>query len=144
MASNNYSNGLLEIQKQNIDFVNGTIKALIVSGGFTFNKGNQFVSQISGEVSGTGYERKTLSGKSIDLLTGTPDKIQFKASDLEYTNIDVSPDDLESVVVYLEVTNDADSILICNTNIPNISTNGTTITVRFPDGVVFEAENPIV
>lgn len=144
MSSNNYTNGLLRIQQQSIDFVNDDIRALVVSSGFSFNKGHQFVSQISGEVSGTGYERKSLTGKSIISVTGTPDEIQFKADDLEYTAINVSPDDLESVVVYKHVTNDSDSILIANVDFPNISTNGNNITIEFSGGVVFKAENPIV
>jgi hypothetical protein len=144
MASNNYSSGLLKIQQQDIDFVNDDIRAIVVSSGFTFNKGHQFVSEISGEVSGTGYSRLVLAGKSISLVVGTPDEIQFRADDLEYTAINVSPDDLESVVIYKHVTNDADSLLIANVDFPNISTNGNNITIEFGGGVVFKAINPIV
>ena len=143
MPSNNYSNGLLEIQRQTINFVTDDIQALVVGSGFSFNKGHTFVSEISGEVSGTGYERKSLTNKSISLSTGSPDKIQFNADELIYTDVDVSPDDFTSVVIFKQVTGDADSRLLCVVDIPNISTNGTTITVRFDGNVVMEAENPI-
>lgn len=144
MASNNYTAGLLEIQKQNIDYVNDTIQALLVTNTFTFDKSHQFVSQITGEVSGTGYSRATLGTKSIDSTTGTPDTINFKAANLTWAGIDVSPDDLYSLVVFKFVTNDADSLLIANVDFPNISTNGNNITVEFPSSVVFKATNPIV
>lgn len=144
MASNNYSLGILEIQRQNINFVTDDIRALVVTDTFTFNKAHQFVSQITGEVSGTGYSRPVLATKSIDLNVGTPDAVEFKADDLAFTAIDVSPDDLVSVVIFKQVTNDADSQLLAVVDFPNISTNGNNITIEFAGGVVFKANNPIV
>lgn len=144
MPSNNYSSGILEIQRQNINFVTDDIRALVVTDTFVFNKAHQFVSQITGEVSGTGYSRPVLANKAIDLNVGTPDAVEFKADNLPFTAINVSPDDLVSVVIFKQVTNDADSQLLAVVDFPNISTNGNNITIEFPSRVVFKATNPIV
>lgn len=145
MASNNYSNGILNILNQNLDYVNDTIKVLVVSDSYTFDKTDEFVSDISNEVSGTGYSRKTLSNKGITLVSGSPDEFHFTADSISFTNVDVSPDNMAAVVVYKEVTNDSDSLVIAYVDIADISTNGTTINIQFASSgnVVFKAINTI-
>lgn len=143
MASNNYTKGLLKIQRGEIDYLNDDIQILVVDGTFTFNKAHEFVDDIVGELSGTGYSRKSLASKDIVSTTGTPDKIQFQAGSVEFTSIDAGT--MVSVIVFKQVTNDSDSPLIANVDIPDIATNGSTVTIQFGSGtnVVFEAENPI-
>lgn len=72
MASNLFNSGLLKINNQSIDFVGDDIQVLLVASGYTFDKDHEFVDDITNEVtnaSGSGYERKSLSGKSISLTS---------------------------------------------------------------------------
>lgn len=145
MASNLYTPSLLKIATNDLDFETDTIKALAVTSGYTFSKSHEFVSQITNEVSGTGYSRQTLSTKSIVSTTGTPDQIEFKdTGGVTFTNIDVSGSgDIAALIIYKEVTTDSDSPVICYVDIPDIATNGSTITIDFTNDIVFEIENTI-
>lgn len=65
-----YNKGLLAILDGTIDPIADTIKILIVSPTYTFDREEQFVADTDNEVtnsSGTGYSRKTLSGKTWNL-----------------------------------------------------------------------------
>lgn len=202
-----YSNGILKIGDQTIDFLNDTIKVLVVNESHTFDHTHTIVNNVvTNEVSGTGYERKTLTSKAIENtsnqsvssitrsgstatvttaaahmakagdiifideadqaeyngyhevtavtssteftyeVSGTPatpatgtivyNALQtlFKAADLTYTEIDTDPDKLANAIIYKEVTDDTDSLVINQPKNPTIETIGTNIELRWPDG----------
>lgn len=142
MGSNNYTQGLLKICTNDLDYATDTIKAIAVSPSYTFNKAHEFVSDITNELSGTGYSRKTLSAKSIVSTTGTPDQIEFRdTSGVSYTNINAGT--ISALIIYKEVTTDADSPVIAYVDIADIATNGSSITITFTDNIVFKATNAI-
>lgn len=147
MAGNNYTPGVLEIAKGNIDFVNDTIKVLIVNENYAFDKSHQFVSDVvANEVTndtGTGYERKTLTGKSVASATGTPDEIRFDADNLVYSVINLGAEEMAAAIIYKEVTDDSDSIILSMADQPNVKTIGTDVRIEWPDQGVMYTENPI-
>lgn len=67
MVSKLYNKGLLALLDGTIDPITDTIKILLVSPTYVFDRTEQYVADTDNEVTGTGYSRKTLSGKSWNL-----------------------------------------------------------------------------
>jgi hypothetical protein len=122
--ANIYSTGLLAIATGAVSWANSTIKAMIVDSGYTFTKSNEFVSSVAGDevtnATGTGYERKTLTNKTVTLAT---DIVTFDADNLTYTAVDTN-ETWDALIVYAEVTSDADSILLAYLPVDELVTNG--------------------
>jgi hypothetical protein len=139
-----YTNALYEIFKQNLDLESSTpFKAMLVNEDFTFAADDVNVSDIvANEWSGTGYTggfngsgRKTITGTLTQ--DGAGGIIKWDGADpSQWTSL--NGDDIQGVVIILEITNDAASLLICF--IPNTggdqTTNGSPITFQFnADGI---------
>lgn len=123
-----YNPGLLKLLDGTIDFENDTIKLLLVDETHTFDKTDEFVSDIvANEASGTGYSRKTLANTSIALDAGN-DRVEFDADDISYTALDAGT--IASAIIYKEVTNDADSPLIADVDFTNLVTNGSDVDLQ--------------
>lgn len=123
-----YNPGLLKLLDGTIDFEGDTIKLLLVDESHTFDKTDEFVSDIvANEASGTGYSRKTLANTSIALDAGN-DRVEFDADDISYTGLDAGT--IASAIIYKEVTNDADSILIADVDFTNLVTNGSDVDLQ--------------
>lgn len=88
-----YNSGLLKLVNRDINYVSDTIQILIVDDTYTFDKADTALTDVTGsEVTndvGSGYERKTLSSKSIT-LNSTDDRIEFKAADVIYTAVETN------------------------------------------------------
>lgn len=119
-----YSNGLLALADGTVSWNNSTIKALIVDSGHTFDKADEFVSDVSADevtnAVGTGYERKTLTNKTVALATNV---VTFDADDLIYSAVQTN-ETWDALIVYAEGSSDADSVLLAYLNIDNLVTNG--------------------
>ena len=86
MASSFYNSGLAALLNGTVDWDNGgaAIRALLVTSAYTFNKDHSFVSSITNELSGTGYVRKDLAGRTVT-QDNTNDRAVLDASDLTWT-----------------------------------------------------------
>jgi hypothetical protein len=122
--ANIYSTGLLAIANGTVSWANSAIKALIVDSGYTFDKADEFVSDLSADevtnAVGTGYARKTLTNKTVTLAT---DVVTLDADDLLYTAVQTN-ETWDALIVYAEGTADANSPLLAYLNIDNLVTNG--------------------
>lgn len=122
-----------------LDLEDDTINVLLVDDTYTANKDHDFVNDVVGdELSGTGYTRKTLAGKSVTLDTGN-DRVTFDATDPVWTGLDAGT--IGGAVVFKQVTNDADSPLICFLDPTNLTTNGSDVTLQFNAAGILRLNN---
>lgn len=144
MASNLYNPGLLKLLDGTIDFENDTIKVLLVDGSHTYTKSNEFVSDIVANevsnVSGSGYERKTLGSKTIT-LDASNDRVEYDCANPTYTAIDAGT--IASAIVYKEVTNDSDSPIIADIDFADLVTNGSDVELQVNVDGLFTVTNNI-
>lgn len=137
MASKWYAKGLLQIQNRTIDWVNDTIKVMLVNASYTFDPDHDFVDDINAnELSGTGYTggfagagRKSLASKAI-ANDAANDRIEFDAADPSaWTGLNAGT--VAWVILIKEITNDAASVPILALDPTNLVTNGSDVTLVF-------------
>lgn len=144
MASNLYNPGLLKLLDGTIDFENDTIKVLLVDTSHTYTKSDEFVSDIvaneASNVSGSGYERKTLASKTIT-LDASNDRVEYDAANPTYTAINAGT--IAAAIVYKEVTNDSDSPIIAQIDFADLVTNGSDVELQINADGLFTVTNNI-
>lgn len=147
MASNLFNKGLEKVLDRTIDFINDDIQVLLVDSGYSFDKTDEFVTDITpgtNEVtnsSGTGYSRKSLSGKAITLDSGN-DRVYFDASNPSYTSINTN-ETLAAAIIFKQATDDTDSPLIAMIDFPDLATNGSDVELQINADGLFEVNNTI-
>lgn len=135
MANLVYLNAKDQIANGDIDFVNADIRLMLVDSSTTAdteNTGIDFIDDFTtlGELSGTGYARAALANQAVNKDVGN-NRAEFDADDVTFTGIDAGT--AQAALIYLHVTNDADSIPILyidTTDFP-IVTNGGDVTLNF-------------
>lgn len=145
MASNLYNPGLLKLLDRTVDFENDTIKVLLVNTSHTFDKTDEFVSDIvaneSANVSGTGYERKTLGSKTI-LLDAANDRVEYDCANPTYTAINAGT--IAAAIVFKEGVDDASSPLLAQIDFADLVTNGSDVELQVNTDGLFTVTNNIV
>ncbi len=130
MASAVYNNGKYRIANQNVNWGSAVIRVMLVGTGYTFNADHNFVSQVTNEIAGTGYSRKTLTGCTIT-KDDTNDRVVFDAADVSYANLDPDVGTIAAAVVYVQVGGDdttpADDILIAYMDYADLVCNGSPV-----------------
>lgn len=104
-----YNRGKFIIANASLDWVNDTIRALLVDASYTYDADHNFVSDISGELTDASYARQTLSSKAVS-EDDTNDEATLEADPVDFGALDNETP--EGIVIFKEVTNDADSPLI--------------------------------
>lgn len=125
------------------DFESATYKALLVTGAYSPNPDHDFVSDVVAyelNASGTSYARATLGSKTRT-LSDALNRITLDCADPDFGPISTGQS-ARYMIFYLEVTNDADSILIaCLDMGGSIPTNGTSFIVNISsDGLYYSAQ----
>lgn len=136
MASIVYNRAKSEFLKANIDWLDDTIKVLLVDADYVPNPDHNFVSSVSSEeLSGTGYTggfagsgRKTLANKTVT-QDDTNDRAAATADPSTWTAINAGT--AAYAIVYKSVSSDADSPLIACIDIANVTFNGTDYTINW-------------
>lgn len=111
MASFLYQNGLKALLGAS-NAETATIRAMLVTSGYSANKDHDFVDDLTpgtNELNGTGYSRKTLANVTVT-ADDTNDRVVIDADDVVWTAINAGT--AAAVVLFLFVSNDADSILL--------------------------------
>jgi len=112
MANVVYNAFKKNIMNGSIDLDTDTIKVMLVTSSYTPNQDtHEFKSDVTGEVSGTGYTAggATLSNKSVT-QDNTDDEGVFDADDVTWSNSTITA---RGAVLYKSTGNDATSPLIC-------------------------------
>lgn len=137
-----YNTGLGAISDGTIAWATSTVKAMIVESTYTFNDNHVFVSDITNEVtnsSGTGYARKTLTGKTVTVVQAD-DRVVFDASDVIYTAVETN-ETWDAVILYLDSNADATSRLIAYIEIDALVTNGSDASIVWASTGIFRLNN---
>lgn len=137
MASNLYNKGVLKLLDGTIDYLNDNIAIMIMSNTYSFDSSHEFVSNVTGEITGTGYSRKSLVSKTVELNANT---VIFDCGTIEYTTLD-SSDVLASAIIYAESGSDSTSSLIANIDFVNLSVTNSDVNVVTSDQGLFKVTN---
>lgn len=123
MASFVFNRGALRAQDGTLGFTSNTIKARLVSTSESLNKDSTVMTGIG--ISGFDV---TLSGKTGPTEDTANDRITYDAIDLTFSGVTTRPE-VNRVVFFKFVTNDADSIPICCCDITAVTPNNGDILV---------------
>lgn len=108
-----YNKAKAEVLRGNLDFVNDTIRALLVDNTYSFDPDDDFVADISAfELAVTNYSRVELGGKTV-----TEDDINnkgfFDSDDEDFVDLGNGVNATTAgLVLFKFVTDDSDSFLI--------------------------------
>lgn len=115
-----YNRGL-ELILGGLDLSSSDVRTLLVSSSYTYDPDHNFVSDLTNELSGTGYARKALTTKTVT-EDDTNDRGVFDADDLTWVGANFGTP--AAAIVYLENTTDATRELIARIALsPSIVTN---------------------
>ena len=139
LTSNRFRKLLLD---GDVDLVNDSgIKVMLVGSGYTPNKDHNFASQVTSELSGTGYAggfngsgRKALASRTVT-QDDTNDVAYFDAADVVWTAINAGT--VAYAIVIKEVSADSDSPILVVVDVsPDVVTNGGDYTISWAaDGI---------
>jgi hypothetical protein len=139
MASGWYNSGARQVADRTIDPVADTIKVMLVTSSYTPDPDHVTVSQVTNELSGTGYAggfagagRKTLAGKAWSTDT-TNNRVNWTFNQVTWSAINAGAP--KYAIVIKEITNDAGSQLIGYLDLGTQSTNGGDFSIT-PDSVL--------
>lgn len=138
----------LRVTDGDFNFVTDDVRVLLVSNTATFDPTAEFVADIvADEVTndtGTGYERKTLSGKARSIVenvavpdvTGNRDVVRMTADNLTYTAISTN-ERIGGGYLFIQDTDDSDSLIIASFIVPDIPSD----VVQLPEVVITPDSN---
>jgi hypothetical protein len=132
MASHVYDNTTLKLSDGTVTWGSSTIKVALVNTSYVFSTSHTSMSDITHELSGTGYSRKTLSGKTTT-LDSTNHRTILSASNVTWTAITAGGDTAAAAVVFEDPgTGDANCILLGYIDLsPHTVLNGGDFTVAW-------------
>lgn len=121
-----------KIANGEVQLVAHDIRVILISSSFNGNANHEFVGNVPvlGELSGTGYVRKSLANKVINVDTPN-NRAEFDADDVTWTGINAGT--AVGALLIRHVTNDADSPIIGFTDQGGfpITTNGGDVTIQW-------------
>lgn len=139
MASGWYTSGLRDLADRTIDMVNDTLKLILVTSAYTPDKDHDFASDLTGELSGTGYVggfngsgRKTIGSKAWSTDTAN-DRVEFTFGAVTWSGINAG--NPKYAILVKEITNDAATRLVAYLDLGTVVTNGGDIVIT-PDAVL--------
>lgn len=138
MANALYNNFKEVVMEGSIDFTTNTIKLMLVTSGYTFDADHVFVSSVvpaSNEFADASYSRATLGTKTVT-QDDTDDEGVFDAADVTFSSL-AGGETAAAAIIYKEVTNDADSLLIAYVDDVDFTSNGGDVTIQWnTEGII--------
>jgi len=123
-----------------IDWINDTIKLMLVDETFVPSRDYDFVSEVvAKEIVTDGYARQTLGPAGKTVTVNKPqNRVDFDAPDVSFGALGaVTPDTIGYGVVFRQQANDATSEVICMLDAADILTAGNIVNGVFPANYVF-------
>ena len=100
---------------------------------YTYDADDNFVADVlTGgvlEVSVAGYARQTLASVAVT-ENDTLDRVEYEADQATFASL-VAGQTIDAAVVFIQVTNDADSVLVSYYNLVDTPTNGGNVNIQF-------------
>lgn len=134
MASFVFNRGALNAQNGGLGFTSNTIKARLVSTSESLNKDSTSMTGIGI----SGYD-VTLSGKTGPTEDLVNDRISYDSTDITFTGVTTRPE-VNRVVFFKFVTDDAGSIPICCNDIAPVTPNNGDIIVTLDSSGIFYSQ----
>lgn len=138
MAARAFGKFVQHVAKADIDFDTASLKAMLVGSGYTPNYDtHEFRSDVTSEVSGTGYTSGgiSLTSESITLDT-TNDRLKVDADDANFGTLTVSG--ITGLVVYVDTGSSATDQLVSFHSFSSQSPSGVNFTYAFhADGILY-------
>jgi hypothetical protein len=133
-----FNDALTSIVKGEIDYLNDTVVVLLTTAAPDIDA-DTYISDLSGEITGGGYTRKTLASKTVT-TDDTNNRTVADAADVQWTALTNA---FRYVVVAQSTGNDATSRVITSHDTGSTQTidNGT-YDVTWPPSGVFHIQNP--
>lgn len=133
-----FNDALTSIVKNEIDFLNDTIVVLLTTSAPDIDA-DTYIADLSGEITGGGYVRKTLGSKTVT-TDDTNNRTIADAADVQWTALTNS---FRYIVVAQSTGNDATSRLLTymDTGSTQVIDNGT-YDITWTAGGVFFIQNP--
>lgn len=135
MASRCYNAGVNGIGNQSIDFLNDTIKVMLVNSAYAHNPDSEFVSDIvANEVAGA--TRQTLGSKTVT-KDNTNDRSVFDGADVTFPSV-TAGSTVGGAVVFKDAGGaDSGNTLLAFVELADTATNGGNIGVAFHANGIF-------
>lgn len=133
-----FNDALTSIGKQEIDYLNDDIDVLLLTDEPDIDA-DTYISDLSGEITGGGYTRQTLTSKTIT-TDDTNDRAIFDAADVQWTGLSNT---FRYIVVAQNTGNDTTSRCITKIDTGSSQTldNGT-YDITWPTSGLFFIQNP--
>lgn len=133
-----FNDALTSIVKGEIDFLNDTIVVLLTTAAPDIDA-DTYIADLTGEITGGGYVRKTLASKTVT-TDDTNDRTIADAADVQWTGLTNS---FRYIVVAQSTGNDSTSRVITAIDTGSTQTldNGT-YDITWPTSGVFFIQNP--
>lgn len=132
MAASAYNRAKYLAAKGDLDLDTADLRAMLVTSSYTFNADHDFVSDVvANEISASGYARQTLGGHAVT-LDDTNDRAYADFNDVAFGAI-ASGATSAKLIVYKQVTNDSDHVLVGCYDFA-VVTNGGTVTAQINTG----------
>lgn len=136
MASGVYNRGKLTLVDGSITWTSTAIGVMMVTGTYTPDDAHNFVSDVStNELSGGGYVRGTLSGKSGPTENDTNNAAEYDATDQTFSSLSSAAGTPRYVITY-DNTNAADAsrelIAWYDIGTTNTTPNGGNYVIQWP------------
>lgn len=143
MADGMFNKGKYLILSDSISLSSDTLKVMLVTSSYTFDKTHNFVGDVSSnELSVSGYTggfagagRKTVASKTFT-EDDTNHRAVFAVADITWTSL-AAGQTIGGAILIKEVTNDAASPLIAFFDLTNTATTGANVTLDFSSTGLF-------
>lgn len=134
MAAGLYNSAKLAFATGDIDWESADLRCLLTTSSYTVDiDAHVNVDDVTNELSGGNYVRKTLAGLDASLDTAN-DRVDLIANNVTWTELEAAAGTPARAIIFVQVTNDADSILVGYADITSPPTpNGGDWTIRWGD-----------
>ena len=133
-----FNDALTSVVKGEIDYLNDTIVVLLLSAAPDIDA-DTFISDLTGEITGGGYVRKTLASKTVT-TDDTNNRTIADAADVQWTALTNA---FRYYVVAQSTGNDATSRVIVGHDLGATQTiDGGTYDITWPASGIFNFQNP--
>lgn len=129
-----YNKALNSLAAAGINLGSADVRCMLVQSSYTPDvDAHEFVADISAsEVTVGGYGRVTCTGETLT-RDDANDRQDFSLDNAAFTSL-VAGETIGKAVIFVQVTNDADSILLGYIGFTNTPTNGGDFTVKWNNG----------
>lgn len=127
MAADTYNRGKALLLNGGVDWDTSDLRGLLVASAYAFDPDHNTVSQITNELAGTGYVRKSLTCTVVE--NDALNRAELTIAPLTWTGINAGT--IAALIVYKHNAADASAELVSYHDMTALVTNGGDATVSF-------------